>query len=108
MENILIKLYRNIYTPPELAELTQEIDDCHQQLIEVLGKPERKLVLKIIDTQNYITDEIAEDSFIFGFKLATEIAYELKKYDRPFQGDDDAEEAACRSIFAEKDGGEDS
>jgi len=108
MENILIKLYRNAYTPPKLAELMQEIDDCHRQLIEVLGKPERKLVLKIIDTQNYITDEIAEDSFIFGFKLATEIAYELKKYDRPFQGDDDdAEEVACRSIFTEKAGGED-
>ena len=108
MENILIKLYQNIYyTPPKLVELTREIDDCHRQLVDVLGKSERRLVLKIIDIQNHITDEIAEDSFLFGFKLATEIAYELKRYDRPFQGDDDnAEEAACRSIFTEKDGGE--
>ena len=101
MENILIKLYRNAYTPPKLAELMQEIDDCHRQLIEVLGKPERKLVLKIIDTQNHVTDEIAEDSFLFGFKLAAEIAYELKKYDGPFRSAD-AEEVARRSIFAEE------
>jgi len=107
MENFLIQMYRNIHVPPELAELTQEIDNCHRQLIDVLGKPDRKLVLKIIDVQNHLTDEIAEDSFLFGFKLATEIAYELKRYDRHFRGDDDdAGKAACRSIFAEKEEGE--
>jgi len=106
MENILIKLYRNIYTPPELSELTQEINDCHQQLIDTLGKPERKLVLKIIDTQNHVTDEIAEDSFLFGFKLATEIAYELKNYDGHLRSDKNADEDIRRSILSEE--GEDS
>ena len=109
MENLLRTLYWNLYIPYKNQETEQELDDCHKQLIDVLGKPERKLVLRIIDDKDRLADEIGLDSFIFGFKLATEIAYELKKYDRSFRGDnDDAEEATCRSIFAEKDGGADS
>ena len=107
MENLLRTLYWNLYTPCESQETRQELDDCHKQLIDVLGKSERKLVLRIIDGKDRLADEIGLDSFIFGFKLATGIAYELKKYDRSFQGNGDAEEAACRSIFTEKDGGED-
>ena len=109
MNELLKTLYWNLYTPNENQEAERELDDCHNQLVEVLGKPERKLVLRIIDGKDRRADEIGLDSFIFGFKLATQLAHELKKYDRSFRGDnDDAEEAACRSIFAEKDGGEDS
>ena len=108
MENLLRTLYWNLYTPCENEETEQELDDCHKQLIDVLGKPERKLVLRIIDGKDRLADEMGLDSFIFGFKLATQLAHELKKYDRPFRGDDDdAEEVACRSIITEKDGGED-
>lgn len=108
MTELLKTLYWNLYTPWENHEVEQELDDCHKQLIDVLGKPERKLVLRIIDGKDRLADKIGLDSFIFGFKLATQLAHELKKYDRPFRGDDDdAEEAACRSIFTEKDGGED-
>ena len=106
MTELLKTLYWNLYTPHEKQETERELDDCHNQLVEVLGKPERKLVLRIIDGKDRLADEIGLDSFIFGFKLATQLAHELKKYDRPFQGDDDAEEVACRSIITEKDGGE--
>jgi len=102
MENLLRTLYWNLYTPCTNEETEQELDDCHKQLIEVLGKPERKLVLRIIDGKDRLADEIGLDSFIFGFKLATEIAYELKRYDRPFQGDN-AKEATCRSIMSEEE-----
>ena len=107
MENLLKTLYWDLYTPYKNQETEQELDDCHKQLIDVLGKPERKLVLRIIDGKDRLADEIGLDSFIFGFKLATQLVHELKKYDRPFRGDDnDAEEVACRSIISEKDGGE--
>ena len=105
MENVLKTLYWNLYTPYANEETELELDDCHKQLIDVLGKPERKLVLRIIDGKDRLADEIGLDSFIFGFKLATQLAHELKKYDRPFQGDDNTEEVACRSIFTEKGGG---
>lgn len=103
MMELLKTLYWNLYTPYENKQTEQELDSCHKQLIDVLGKPERKLVLRIIDGKDRLADEIGLDSFIFGFKLATQLAHELKKYDRPFQGDDDdAEEMACRSILSEK------
>ena len=61
-------------------EAEQEIDDCHRQLIERLEKPERKLVLRIIDTQNLIAEERSIDSFLCGFKLAWELSNELNHY----------------------------
>ena len=107
MAELLKTLYWNLYTPYVNEDAEQELDGCHKQLIDVLGKPERKLVLQIIDGKDRLADEIGLDSFIFGFKLATQLAHELKKYDRPFRGgDDNTEEAACRSIFTEKEGGE--
>lgn len=77
MNNTLKKFYYGFYTPLPMAEFEQEIEDCHQQLIERLEKPERKLVLRIIDAQNLITAERSMDSFLCGFQLAWELAYEL-------------------------------
>ena len=57
MNNALKKFYYGFYTPLPMAESEQEIETCHQQLIERLEKPERKLVLRIMDAQNLITEE---------------------------------------------------
>ena len=51
MNDTLKQLYNRFYTPLPMAEAEQEIEDCHRQLIERLEKPERKLVLRIMDTQ---------------------------------------------------------
>ena len=77
MYDTLKLLYERFYTPLPLEEAEQEIDDCHQQLIERLEKPERKLVLRIIDTQNLIAEERSIDSFLCGFKLAWDLSNEL-------------------------------
>ena len=50
MNDTLKLLYDRFHIPLPMEEAEQEIDDCHQQLIERLEKPERKLVLRIIDT----------------------------------------------------------
>ena len=57
MNNALKKFYYRFYTPLPMAESEQEIETCHQQLIERLEKPERKLVLRIMDAQNLIAEE---------------------------------------------------
>ena len=77
MNDTLNQLYNRFYTPMSMAECEQEIEDCHRQLIERLEKPERKLVLQIMDAQNLITEGRSLDSFLCGFKLAWELAYEL-------------------------------
>ena len=81
MNETLKSLYDRFYTPLPLAEYEQEVETCHHQLIERLGKPERKLVLRIIDTQNHIIEERSLDSFLCGFKLACELTNELHHFE---------------------------
>ena len=81
MNDTLNQLYNRFYTPLSMAECEQEIEDCHRQLIGRLEKPERKLVLQIMDAQNLITEERSLDSFLCGFKLAWELAYELNHFE---------------------------
>ena len=45
MKTRLKNLYDCFYTPPEFSEQKQEMEECHQALIKVLEKPERRLVL---------------------------------------------------------------
>ena len=77
MNETLKLLYDRFYTDLPIPEAEQEVKTCHQQLIERLGKPERKLVLRIIDAQSLITEERSIDSFLCGFKLAWELSNEL-------------------------------
>ena len=78
MENKLLKeLYDHFYTRPELDEQENEVEECHRALIAALEKPERKLVLRIIDAQDYIKTETSVDSFIAGFELAWRLFNEL-------------------------------
>ena len=101
MNELLKTLYWNLYEPYINEEAEQELDECHKQLIDVLGKPERKLVLRIIDGKDRLADEIGLDSFIFGFKLATQLAHELKKYDGHLRSKQTADEDVRRSILLE-------
>ena len=103
MNELLKTLYWNLYTPYANEEAEQELDGCHKQLIDVLGKPERKLVLQIVDGKDRLADEIGLDSFIFGFKLATQLAHELKKYDGHLRSEQTADEDVRRSILSEEE-----
>ena len=81
MNDTLKLLYDRFYTPLPMEEAEQEIETCHQQLIERLEKPERRLVLRIMDAQGLIAEERSVDSFLCGFKLAWELAYELNHFE---------------------------
>ena len=77
MNETLRLLYDKFYTPLPMVESEQEVETCHRQLIERLDKPERKLVLQVIDAQNLMIEQRSVDSFICGFRLAWEMANEL-------------------------------
>ena len=90
MNETLKLLYDRFYTPLPMEEAEQEIETCHQQLIERLEKPqlierlekpERKLILRIMDAQGLIAEERSVDSFICGFRLAWELANELNHFE---------------------------
>lgn len=87
MENKLLKeLYDYFYIRPELDEQENEVEECHKALIAALEKPERKLVLRIIDAQNLIIEQTSLDSFTAGFELAWRLSIELHndESERPF------------------------
>ena len=73
MNETLRLLYDKFYTPLPMVESEQEVETCHRQLSERLDKPERKMVLMI--------EQRSVDSFICGFRLAWEMAYELNHFE---------------------------
>ena len=82
MNKLLKDLYDRFYTPLELPAQKQEIEECHQALIEALDKPERRLVLQIIDAKDRIVEDTSIDSFISGFELAWKLSMELNNYEK--------------------------
>lgn len=81
MKTLLKDLYDCFYTPPKFSEQKQEVEECHQALIKVLEKPERRLVLRIMDAQSLMAEERSMDRFISGFELAWQLTMELNQYE---------------------------
>ena len=82
MNELLKALYDNFYEPLPETELKKEIEACHQKLIVALDKPERRLVLQIIDDKDQIAEDRSIDSFISGFRLAWRLSNELNMYEK--------------------------
>ena len=82
MNEMLKALYDSFYEKLPATQLKAEIERCHQELIEKLEKPERKLVLQIIDCKDQIAEDLSIDSFIAGFHLAWKLSQELNIYEK--------------------------
>lgn len=74
MNKTLTALYDSFYTPPQSADTHTEIEAIHRQLVLKLDKPERRLVLRLIDAKDYLAEEMSMDSFVCGFRLAWRLA----------------------------------
>ena len=81
MNKMLKALYDSFYEKLPATQLKAEIERCHQELIGKLDKPERRLVLQIIDCKDQIAEDLSIDSFIAGFRLAMRLSQELNMYD---------------------------
>ena len=66
--------------------------DCNHQLTERLGKPEHKLLLKLVDDYDQFADVQSMDGFLCGLKLGLDLAYGLKHYDGHLLGDEAEED----------------
>ena len=82
MNEMLKALYDSFYEKLPATQLKSEIERCHQELIEKLEKPERKLVLQIVDGKDQIAEDLSTDSFIAGFHLARKLSRELSIYEK--------------------------
>ena len=82
MNELMKALYDSFYERLPATQLKDEIERCHQELIEKLEKSERKLVLQIIDCKDLIAEDLSIDSFIAGFRLAMRLSQELNIYEK--------------------------
>ncbi len=97
MNALLKSLYDNYYEELPLKQMKAEIDRCHKLLIERLEKPERRLVLQIIDSQDAIANRLSMDSFFAGFHLAWGLNNELNMYGRALW--DRQKDSAALSVY---------
>lgn len=68
MQNKLLNyLYDCFYTPPALSAEHQEVEECHHALIKALEKPERRLVLRIIDAKDHIIADLPSTALSLDF-----------------------------------------
>ena len=70
-------LHQQFFKEPGFPELRQEIDEIHQALTACKSKPERRSLLKLVDLEAELRDEISLASFAAGFRLAWGIIAEL-------------------------------
>ena len=70
-------LQRQFFKEPDFPELRQELNELHQELAEDSPKDERRKLLKLVDLEAELRDEISLASFAAGFRLAWGIIGEL-------------------------------
>ena len=70
-------LQRQFFKEPDFPELRQELNKLHQELTEDKPKDERRKLLKLVDLEAELRDEISLASFAAGFRLAWGIISEL-------------------------------
>lgn len=95
MNDYMRALHQRFFREPECADVRREIEELRQELRETLQKPERRKLLRLVDVQNLLREEISLASFMAGFKLAWGLAQELEA-DGLYSFDDEEEGRALR------------
>ena len=70
--------HQRFFREPELTELHEEITNLRQELESELNPSPRKILLRLIDVQGYLKNDVSLECFAAGSKLASGIAKELE------------------------------
>lgn len=77
MQDLLKSLYRIYCERKGQYDLPAEAEDAFQSLVKRLSKEDKHLLLMVEDAHNMVAEQVAENSFICGFRLATMLTMEL-------------------------------
>ena len=77
MQDLLKSLYRVYCERKGQYALPPEAEDAFQRLIKNLSKENKHLLLIVEDAHNIVSEQVAEQSFICGFRQASMLAMEL-------------------------------
>ncbi len=101
MYNYIRELHRIFNTEPDCPEQRKQADALQTELKTHLGEEERKLLLRLTDTQSILNYEISLESFAAGFRLAAGIAKELESGGL-YSFDDEETERICKGLSDRK------
>ena len=102
MHDYMKALYHRFEAPSRRTEyMDRKIKRTHSQLARLLGKSEKKLLLRIADMEDELRDEACLNSFISGFRLAQGIQRELLADQAPYSFEAE-DESGLRKVFTEK------
>ena len=77
MQDLLKSLYRVYCERKGQYDLPPEAEGAFQSLVKRLSKEDKHLLLMVEDAHNMVAEQVAENSFICGFRLAALLAMEL-------------------------------
>lgn len=78
MNDYMRALHQRFFQAPACEEQHREMELTRRELQTRLSKSDRQMLLRLLDAESMMREEIALASFTAGFKLATGIATELK------------------------------
>lgn len=82
MYDTLRELHRKFWRELPVPEVERQYNEAFWELMHRLEKPERKLVLRLLDTRGLLAENAAFDSFACGFQLALELTTESQLYQK--------------------------
>ena len=100
MNDYMTALHQRFFREPDVTQLEEEIEQTRQEVRDCLSKEERRKLLRLVDLQNLLREEISQASFTAGFKLAWGIAKELEA-DGLYSFDHEEEQRACKAAEQE-------
>lgn len=80
MYDTLRELHRKFWKELPVPEVERQYDEAFRELMRRLEKPERKMVLRLLDTRGLLAENAAFDSFACGFRLALELTTESQQH----------------------------
>ncbi len=95
MYNTLRELHRKFWKELPVPEVERQYDGAFRELMRRLAKPERKLVLRLLDTRGLLAENAAFDSFACGFRLALELTTESQQHQK--ERSEECVPSSCRT-----------
>lgn len=96
MHDYMKALYHRFETPSgQVAALEKAANKTHRQLANRLKRPERKMLLRLVDLEAALRGQACLNSFMSGYRLAQGIQQELLADLPPYNFEDEDERQAC-------------
>jgi len=103
MNDYMKALYHRFEAPTEqIKRWEQRTDKLHRNLSAQLTKPQRKLLLKLVDLEAALRDQACLHSFMAGYRLAHGIQQELLADQPPYNFAAEDERLACEKYERER------